>query len=290
MRYGVIYKGSKNQIAEWVYKQFPVRENFYDLFAGGCALTQLALMRNEFKNLYCNDIDGDGINLFVDATAGKFANENRWIGREDFFALKDKEPLIKYLWSFGNNGRDYLYAKDIEPYKGACHYAVMFNDFEPARKLGMFLLEKQLQENKKDITRLQHLQMLRSLQSLESIKNIDKINFSFKDYAGIEIKENSVIYCDPPYFQTNPYIEGAGGSFDHERFYDWCCKQKEFCFISEYYMPEDRFVCIGGIEKNVLICSGGDKKNIERLFIPKHQEEMYRRWKVEEGGFLFDFL
>lgn len=128
MRYGVCYKGSKNGIAEWVYSHFPKATNFYDLFAGGCAITQIALMKSQYQNYFCNDIDGDGISLFLDAIHGKFQNETRWISREDFFKLKDKEPYVRYCWSFGNNGRDYLYSKEIEPYKKAVHFAVVFLD------------------------------------------------------------------------------------------------------------------------------------------------------------------
>ena len=40
MKYGLPYKGSKNQIAEWVYSYFPKATNFYNLFAGGCAITK----------------------------------------------------------------------------------------------------------------------------------------------------------------------------------------------------------------------------------------------------------
>ena len=65
MRYGIPYKGSKNSIAEWVYSHFPKRNNFYDLFAGGCAILQVALMRQEYKNYIANDIDDDGIKLFM---------------------------------------------------------------------------------------------------------------------------------------------------------------------------------------------------------------------------------
>ena len=137
IRYGVPYKGSKNGIAKWIYSHFPKQTNFYDLFAGGCAITQIALMQSEFKNYYCNDIDADGIKLFLDAIYGKFKDEKRWISREDFFRLKDKEPYIKYCWSFGNNGRDYLYSKEIEPYKKAWHYAIYFHDYSLAEKLGL---------------------------------------------------------------------------------------------------------------------------------------------------------
>lgn len=94
MRYGVPYKGSKNQIAEWVCSHFPKATNFYDLFAGGCAITQIALMKSEYKNYFCNDIDFDGISLFMDAIYGKYQNESRWISREDFICIDAIEKSV----------------------------------------------------------------------------------------------------------------------------------------------------------------------------------------------------
>jgi hypothetical protein len=99
---------------------------------------------------------------------------------------------------------------------------------------------------------------------------------------------DSVIFCDIPYINTNAYGKKNINSFDYERFYNWCGLQKEFLFISEYWMPEDRFVCIDKIEKPVMLNSGANMKAEEKLFIPKHQEEKYREWKLSEGGFLFD--
>jgi hypothetical protein len=52
-------------------------------------------------------------------------------------------------------------------------------------------------------------------------------------------------------------------------------------------MPEDRFVCIDEIEKPVMLNSGAGLKAIEKIFIPKHQEEKYRNWQLEKGGYLF---
>ena len=135
MRYGVPYKGSKNQIAEWVCSHFPKATNFYDLFAGGCVITQIALMKQNFNRYFANDIDFDGILLFMNAVYGKYQNESRWISREDFIVLKNKDPYIKYCWSFGNNGRDYLYSKEIEPYKRACHYAIVFDDWKELERV-----------------------------------------------------------------------------------------------------------------------------------------------------------
>lgn len=42
MRYGLPYKGSKNKIAERIVDFLPKAKNFYDLFAGGCAITHCA--------------------------------------------------------------------------------------------------------------------------------------------------------------------------------------------------------------------------------------------------------
>jgi hypothetical protein len=118
MRYGFPYKGSKNRIAGWVCDNLPIAENFYDLFCGGCAITHLQLLRGRYKRYFMNDIEPNG-RFFLDCIHGKYTTENqkRWISRETFFAEKESNPYIKWCWSFGNNGRDYLYSKEKEPYK-----------------------------------------------------------------------------------------------------------------------------------------------------------------------------
>ena len=50
--------------------------------------------------------------------------------------------------------------------------------------------------------------------------------------------EPGIIYCDPPYMSVYDY----GCEFDAEAFYSWCEAQKLPVYISEYQMPEDRFV------------------------------------------------
>ncbi len=285
-RYGTPYMGSKNQIAEWVYSHFPKATNFYDLFAGGCAITHIALEKGEFKNYICNDIDNGGIRLFVDAVNGKFADETRWISRQDFFRLKDKDPYVRFCWSFGNNGRDYLYSKQSEPYKKAVHCAVCQNDFSFAESLGLNLksieplqgirnrysaVKLLLKESRVlNIERQQSLQSLQSLQALQALQSLQQ------DYSQVEIQPDSVIYCDLPYKDTNGYGKAKKNSFDFERFYSWALEQKELLIISEYQMPLG-FVCIDEIEKKVTMNSDTVTKRIERIFIPKQQIEMYAK-------------
>ena len=43
-------------------------------------------------------------------------------------------------------------------------------------------------------------------------------------------------------------------------------------------MPED-FICVAEIEKKVNLCSGADHSAIEKLFIPKHQIDLYEKIK-----------
>lgn len=113
---------------------------------------------------------------------------------------------------------------------------------------------------------MDYLQRLQSLQSLQSLQT------SSVDYRNIEIKPNSVIYCDIPYKGT----DGYSVEFDHATFYEWCRKQTELTFISEYAMPDD-FICIAAFEKMALLSDGGDKKVTEKVFIPAHQLELYKQ-------------
>lgn len=83
-------------------------------------MTHAALLSGKFKEVHANDIT-DSVKLFEDALNGKYENESRWISREDFFRLKDSDPYVRIVWSFGNNQRNYLYSREIEPYKKAVH-------------------------------------------------------------------------------------------------------------------------------------------------------------------------
>lgn len=136
MKYGLPYKGSKNKLAERIVSLLPKRTHLIDLFCGGCAVSHAALLRNKYEHIHINDINWMCPTLFIDALNGKYQNETRWISREDFFRLKDTDPYVAVVWSFGNNLRDYLYSKKIEPLKKAIHYAIFFHDYSLGKELG----------------------------------------------------------------------------------------------------------------------------------------------------------
>lgn len=136
MNYGLPYKGSKNKLATRIVDLLPRRKHFYDLFCGGCAVTHAAMLSNKWEHFTINDLNWQCPTLFVDALNGKYKNDTRWISREDFFRLKDSDPYVAFVWSFGNNLKTYLYNKDIEPLKRAIHYALYFDDYEPSKEIG----------------------------------------------------------------------------------------------------------------------------------------------------------
>ena len=335
MNYGVSYKGSKNMLASDLMKAIPTRgvENFYDLFAGGCAVTHKAMVDGKFARYFANDLDGQGLRLFRDGIAGKYHDEKRWISREDFFRLRDTEPYVAVCWSFGNNQRDYIYSRKLEPYKKACHYAIVLDDFallkelcpevadaceealqgvagthERRIKFGPTVVNwlkahgtaEMLENNplysschtKKDtktrpkgtIRDLQRLESLHSLESLErlerleSLESLESLETSFVDYREVEIKPRSIIYCDPPYKGTSRYNTG---DFDHEAFYDWCERQTELVLVSEYDMPEDRFVAVWQRKHRSRLSGTANNGVVEKLFVPKGQGARYHELMID---------
>ena len=136
MRYGVPYQGSKNKICKWVIDNLPSGNVLVDLFAGGCSVTHADMLSGKWDYFIANDI-GDAPKVFINAIEGKYAAENRWISREDFERLKDTDPYVSLCWSFGNDRSNYLYAREVEPWKKALHYARIFGDTSLLREMSI---------------------------------------------------------------------------------------------------------------------------------------------------------
>lgn len=101
------------------------------------------------------------------------------------------------------------------------------------------------------------------------------ITSSVLDYEEVTIPEDSVIYCDIPYEDTNVYNKAEG--FDYERFYQWCERQTQPVFISSYQMPEDRFDCIEEFTHRSTLSATANNLVTERIYVPKHQAERGNR-------------
>ena len=300
MRYGLPYKGSKNQIAEWIVEQLPEGEVFVDLFCGGGAVTHCAMLSRKWSRFIMNDIDGRLPVLFKDCAYGLYTTKTHpeWISRQEFHERKEDDAYIALVWSFGNNGKDYLYADDIEEYKHAYHVLVFDNDPKPLHEIGINIKLSSKQnaysryldyatqirdvftkikmneyrlENYERLQTLERLESLYRLQSLQSLQSLQRLQSLQSDYRDVAIHDGAVIYCDIPYRSTNC---GKYEGFNHADFYAWAEKQDNI-FISEYSMPEP-FVEVASIEKTVLSTSNGSGyKAIEKLFTNRRTLQRY---------------
>lgn len=288
MSYGLPYMGSKNAIAHKIIECLPKTENFYDLFCGGCSITECAILSKKWKNIYFNDIDGEIPKLFLNAIHGKYQSEKEWISREEFLKRKDNDAYVRLCWSFGNSGKAYLYSKEIEPFKKAYWYAIFFDDFSLFWKLGINIPKVKAKNYKakrlaiktklKKIYTDTRLQSLESLERLQRLQSLQSLEMSSKSYDEVSIKENSIVYCDIPYENTAEY---TSGSFNHKKFYDWAFNQKELVVISSYEISDDRFQRVINFKKVSLLNNAvkSKKKKKEGLFVAKNKIELWKKLK-----------
>ena len=76
-------------------------------------------------------------------------------------------------------------------------------------------------------------------------KKLQGVEFIHSSYLDLQIPNNSLIYCDPPY-QTEATKGKYKDDFNHEIFWQWCrdkSNEGHIIFISEYNAPDD-FQCV----------------------------------------------
>ena len=267
MNLGLPYKGSKNTIAVDLVKCMPRGKKLLDACCGGGAVLMAAAMSGRWEKVVGNDLNPATIAL-LDAvlihkgqieyehppvcTRDDFANSLQRIENGDF-SIQD--CVNKYCASFGNDGKTYLYGKQIEEYKLAAEQMLTADTLDQRRKFYrkfLALINTDDSENK---------ERLQSLQSLERLERLERL-----DIFDIDYKEFDVVYFDIPYKGTNKY----DFEFDYDRFYDLFKSLKTDlkinAFLSEYDAP---FTCVAEFEKTQLMAAsvGATKKTSkERLF------------------------
>ena len=269
-KYGFGYQGGKTKIAEEIINILPAGERFVDLFGGGAAMTHCACVSGKYKSVLYNDVNPLCVQLFNDALNGRFAESvftPEFISREEFFKRKDVDGYVKYVWSFGNDGKSYIYGKHIEPVKRELHNLVVFG-MEPDRKIfseygisdiddiqleSQGIKQRRLELKKKlsaklircdmealkRIENLQNLVNIGRLQALERIEALERI-----DYSAYVYKSGDIVYCDPPYQNVSESQKKCylGELFDNKRFFDWVASRDYPVYFSNYEINDDRFV------------------------------------------------
>lgn len=263
MNYGIPYQGSKSKIVADLCRVFPKADHFYDLFGGGFSVTHymLAHRSKDYGSFHFNEIRPGITTLVSDAIAGKYNYDvfnPKWVSCDEFHAKKDLDPYIKMIWSFGNAGNSYLFGKEIEPHKRSMHNAVVFNDFDDYAKkwLGMdrFAEGYSILQRRLYVRSRGKLNAMRGdiqqLERLERLEQLERLELTSVSYEQVDIKPNSIIYCDIPYDGTADY--DGNTTFDRAKFLEWADAQTKPVYISEYNISDSRFTCLGSLQKRAL--------------------------------------
>lgn len=301
-RYGIPYQGSKNQIAEELLSFLPSGKRFVDLFGGGGAMTDCAMDSYKWDSFLYNEINPLVFKAFGMALRGEFKGEKRWIDRATFIELRETDPYVAICFSFSNNMNNYCYAQELEPWKKALHYAMVFKDFSLLKEFGIetddvskrnIRLHKEEWKQKyiswwKTKQSLQNLERMERLDRLQSLQNLELTNDTYLNY---EHKEGDVVYCDIPYEGTdcNAYKNAdtkEHKAFDTKEFYDWCATRPYQVFFSSYEISDNRFHRIWEREKKVLNGNDNSLTKIECLY----SNEPYLYSSLLGKQYEFDFL
>lgn len=258
MIYGIPYQGSKTKIANEIITALPAGNRFVDLFGGGFAVSQCALLSGKYDTVLYNDISPILIPLIQDAINGKYDYDTfkpEFITRDKFFQLKEKDAYIKYIWSFANNGNDYLYDVSKEQIKHKIHDYVVFDIWDPQLDqykdcdifplVGNTIHERRLywqtnidrHRGRNDFVRLQQLERIERLQKLNKINHLkENIEWSCCSYTQYKFQYGDVVYCDIPY--PNSFDRKGtsiyDGKFDFTDFIWWASNQYYPIYFSSY--------------------------------------------------------
>jgi DNA adenine methylase len=113
--------------------------------------------------------------------------------------------------------------------------------------------------------KIRYYQVEHSNSIFKQLPKLQGVKFENKKYSELEIPDNSIIYCDPPYQNTTGYkVE----KFNHSEFWEWCRNKTlegNTVFVSEYTAPDD-FECVWEKEVKVTLSTKSTLNKVEKLF------------------------
>ena len=293
---GLPYVGNKAQKAQRIIDFLPDGERFVDVFGGGGSISLTASNSGKWDKVIYNEKRKyvvDLLKALIYDSPHIDLEKYVYITRREFFDWKDNKPdsvertLILLSWSFSNNMKDYLWGKRIEDKKLVLTRGLFFGDtgtiyddlFLKASKLetiqakhafyhkwriknmGLSGHTDQLQQLQR-LEQLERLQQLQRLQSLKQLQQLEQLEFINGDYRNLDIKKDDVVYCDPPYVNTNKVY----GEFNNSDFDKWMNElPTNEIYISEYKkLPNTKIVADLGKKQN-FVSKQGDLRKSELL-------------------------
>jgi len=309
MSLGIPYMGSKRKLSkkiiDYILIHNPNCKYFYDLFGGGGAISFEALQRKQIQKVYYNELNTGVVNLLKKIQKDGFTDDFlKWVSREDFKKHVNDDDwragLIKTCWSFGNNAnKGYLFSEENEKIKHILHeiivndsdYHIDLFDKDYGIKIDTSKLEKQYSKEKRlkimsflkkeikgrlDLQRLeqlQRLQQLERLEGLEGLEGLERLNISNLSYDKVKINtpiDETIIYLDPPYFNTAKYQKDVS----QEDFLNYVKKSPYKIYMSSYELP---FNEVDSFEHRSLLSANTKNKVYEKLFCNTYEKIEYQK-------------
>ena len=277
---GLPYQGSKKKVAkkivEIIKQNFGTDKIVYDIFGGGGAITAECLING--LDVHYND----HCEFITSAFQKVISSDRDWlktliVSCEEFLKIREKQnktlddELKLLVNSFGNNRKDYLYAKSFadDKYRLAIEIIAKHDVFSGYKHTETYQNAAR-QFDVKQLVHLGQLGQLERLQQLKQLKQFQQLEVTNKDYRDFSGVKGAVFYLDPPY--ENSYVGGYSDSkqFNHAEFYDWAVEmaRENIVLLSSYTVSDDRFVEVFRFETAQSSMSGGrDKSKFEKLFM-----------------------
>ena len=231
------YMGSKNRIAKYLLPIILVNRKedqwYVEPFVGGA---------NMIDKVKGNRIGADFNGAVINALK---------------YIRDCKTPANNLEYDESNYNNAAALARNNSDISGIDSYALIAFSFG-AKWIGGWSRGRNSKDEQRDYVSEQHRASEKQKPLLQGVK------LESCSYLELEIPDNSIIYCDPPYANTTKYKD----DFNHDVFWQWCRDMSDKghqVFISEYNAPDD-FECLWQKEIQSGLNTNTTKKGIEKLF------------------------
>lgn len=196
-------------------------DNYYEPFVGGCNI----IPHVDIKHRYGSDYNTGLVEFIKHIREHGVENLPEFVSEEEHELVRNHKKKVP-IWL-------YFYIINFGTFLGSGRGYGVIDTFTGNNKLIAA---------KKSLSR-----------ELELLNNFD---IKFSSYDELDIKTNSIIYCDPPYKNVAGY-KGTGYIFDNAKFEKWAIEKSRdnFVIVSEYFMRKP-FINIEWIEMNKGILGG----------------------------------
>lgn len=314
---GLPYMGSKRrlskEIVDHILTAHPNTKYVWDLFGGGGSISFEFLQRKQIERVVYNELNTGVVELLRKIkNDGVTPDFYRWVDRETFHAHKYDDDwfggLCKVVWSFGNGQRNYLFGKHIEETKRQAHEFVVngtpfeldgvsFNALHGStinerrlsfrrivaankKRFDLQQLERLQQlEQLEHLLRLERLQQLQQLQQLQRLQQLEILNQSAFDVVIDTPIEETIIYLDPPYKDTEKYQE----DINHDQLFEYVKSSPYTVYLSSYDFD---LPVVHVMKHNCTLSATANNAVVEKLFCNRPTESELFNQTTKDGGFL----